>query len=156
MVRPERGGEAVHVDRARVEAGRGLKGDRYWKGQGTFSHVPKPGRELTLIAAEALEGLRRDTGIALDPDATGRNLVTRGIDLNGLVGRRFEIGDVECAGRDLCEPCWTLESRTEPGVMAGLVGRGGLRADVLVGGEIALGDRVGALISEVEGASEAS
>jgi MOSC domain-containing protein YiiM len=151
MVRAVSGGETVRVGRTRVDVGRGLQGDRYWQGKGTFSGVRKPGRELTLIASEALEGLRRDTGIDLEPDHTGRNLLTSGIELNELVGRRFRVGGIECVGRDLCEPCQTLAGRTEQGVLRGLVGRGGLRADILVGGEIAVGDRIVA----VEGADKA-
>ncbi|HEV3228131.1 MAG TPA: hypothetical protein VGY97_01555, partial [Solirubrobacteraceae bacterium] len=98
MVRAVSGGETVRVGRTRVDVGRGLQGDRYWQGKGTFSGVRKPGRELTLIASEALEGLRRDTGIDLEPDHTGRNLLTSGIELNELVGRRFRVGGIECVG----------------------------------------------------------
>ena len=103
---------------------------------------PEPGQSLTLIAAEALEGLREDTGIELSHEASRRNVLTRGIDLNALVGRRFTVGGVECEGVELCEPCNTLAKLTERGVLRGLVHRGGLRADIVAGGEIAVGDPV--------------
>jgi MOSC domain-containing protein YiiM len=139
LVRPEEAGPSHAVPRAQVLEGLGLEGDRYFNGEGTFFEDGKDGQALTLIEAEALEGLLEDTGIALSAEASGRNVVTRGIDLNALVGRRFRIGAVECEGRRLCEPCATLARRTEPGVLRGLAGRGGLRADVLRGGEIAVG-----------------
>ena len=69
-------------------------------------------------------------------------MATRGIDLNALVGRRFRVGALECEGIELCEPCTHLEGLTQPGVLKGLVHRGGLRASILSGGEIAVGDPV--------------
>ena len=122
----------------RAEAGRGIEGEYHW------SATPEPGQSLTLIAAEALEGLREDTGIELSHEASRRNVLTRGIDLNALVGRRFTVGGVECEGTELCEPCNTLAKLTERGVLRGLVHRGGLRADILASGEIAVGDAVAA------------
>jgi hypothetical protein len=123
-------------------AGRGLRGDRYFDGRGTFSEPGATGHELTLIEAEALEGLAAEAGIALDPAAARRNVVTRGVDLNALAGRRFAIGDVEIVGRRWCEPCAVLQRLTAPGVLRGLVHRGGLRADVVRGGTIGRGDEV--------------
>jgi MOSC domain-containing protein YiiM len=124
------------VPSVRAEAGHGLEGEYHW------SHEPEPGQSLTLIAAEALAGLREGTGIELSHEASRRNVLTRGIDLNALVGRRFSVGGVECEGVELCEPCNTLAKLTERGVLRGLVHRGGLRADILAGGEIAVGDPV--------------
>jgi MOSC domain-containing protein YiiM len=136
-------GEAPNcVERAQAIAGRGLDGDRYCTGDGTFSATPGTGRNLTLVEAEALEALAAETGIRLAPEDTRRNVVTRGIALNGLVGQRFRVGEVECHGQRLCEPCEHLESLTEEGVLRGLVHRGGLRADILTDGEIAAGDLV--------------
>ena len=124
------------VPRVHAEAGHGIEGEYHW------SEAPEPGQSLTLIAAEALEGLREDTGIELSHEASRRNVLTRGIDLNALVGRRFTVGGVECEGVELCEPCNTLAKLTERGVLRGLVHRGGLRADIGAGGEIAVGDPV--------------
>ena len=126
------------VPAERAEAGHGLEGEYHW------SATPEPGQNITLIAAEALEALRDDTGIELSHEASRRNVLTRGIDLNALVGRRFTVGRVECEGIELCEPCNTLAKLTERGVLRGLVHRGGLRADILAGGEIAVGDAVAA------------
>lgn len=130
------------VDRAVAVPGRGLEGDRYFTGTGTFSVAGKSGQDLTLIEAEALEGLEADTGIALGADAARRNVLTRGIALDDLIGRRFRIGAVVCRGDRTCDPCVDLQRMTEPGVLRGLARRGGLRADILEGGEIAPGDEI--------------
>jgi MOSC domain-containing protein YiiM len=130
------------VEAVRAVAGQGLEGDRYFAGDGTFSKKRKPGRDLTLIEAEAIEGLALDDGIELGPGEARRNVVTRGIGLNDLVGRRFTVGEVECVGSRLCDPCSHLERLTQPGVLKGLANRGGLRADVVTGGEIRVGDAV--------------
>jgi MOSC domain-containing protein YiiM len=128
------------VERIRAVAAQGLEGDR------KFSPEPRADderdRDLTLIAAEALEGLTEDTGIELTAAESRRNVLTRGIDLNALVGQRFRVGEVECEGLQLCEPCSHLQGLTEPGVLRGLVHRGGLRAAILSGGEIAVGDPI--------------
>ena len=100
------------------------------------------GEALTLIASEALEGLEADTGIRLSAADSRRQVLTRGIDLNMLVGREFTVGAVRCRGVELCEPCAHLQSVTQDGVLSGLVHRGGLRADVLSDGEVAVGDAV--------------
>lgn len=132
------------VDRATAIAGRGLEGDRYAAGAGTFSRRGGSGRDLTLIEAEALAELAAG-GVELDKLEARRNLVVSGIDLDALIGRRFRVGAVECRGARRCEPCAHLERLTEPGVLRGLVHRGGLRADLLGGGEIRLGDEVRAV-----------
>src|SRR5262249_61116975 len=130
------------VERARAIAGKGLEGNRYF-----FEQAP-PGRALTLIAAEALEDFRAETGIPLTAAESRRNVLTRGIDVNALVGMRFRIGDVECIGVELCEPCTDLEAMTKPGVIKGLIHRAGLNADVLNDGEIPVGDAVTAEYAE--------
>jgi hypothetical protein len=129
---------------AEAVAGRGLRGDRYERGAGTFSDPRGRGYDLTLVEAEALEELG-SSGVAIEPAEARRNLVVRGVSLDGLIGKRFRVGEVECFGQRRCEPCAHLERLTRPGVLRGLVHRGGLRADVLSGGEIRAGDRVEAL-----------
>lgn len=126
-----------------VEAmeGRGLVGDRYERGAGTFSDPGGRGYDLTLVEAEALEELSA-RGVELTPAEARRNLVVRGIALDDLIGRRFKVGEVECMGQRRCEPCAHLERLTRPGVLRGLVHWGGLRADVLSHGEIRTGDRI--------------
>jgi MOSC domain-containing protein YiiM len=124
------------VERVRALARKGLEGNRYF-----YDDAPS-GRALTLIAAEAIEAFREETGIPLTAAESRRNVLTRGIDLNALVGRRFRVGEVECLGIELCEPCSHLESVTHPGVLRGMVHRAGLNADILTDGEIAVGDPV--------------
>jgi hypothetical protein len=128
------------VDEAEALAGHGLAGDRYAAGRGTFSG-PGLGYELTLAEAEVLDEIR------LPWEQARRNLVTRGISLNGLVGRRFRVGSVECMGRRLAEPCAHLERLARPGLLRPLVHRGGLRADIVEGGLIRLGDEIQAIDS---------
>jgi MOSC domain-containing protein YiiM len=135
-------GETQPVGAVAAVAGRGLEGDRYFAGEGTFFKDRKPGQDLTLIEAEAIEGLAADDGIELGPGESRRNVMTRGIGLNDLVGRRFTVGDVECVGQRLCDPCSHLERITQTGVLKGLANRGGLRADIVTGGRIAVGDEV--------------
>jgi len=123
-------------------AGRGLDGDRYAIGIGTYSDTPGGGRDLTLIEAEALDMLRAERGVSLAPDEHRRNVTTRGLDLNALVGKRFAVGEVLCEGVRLCEPCDHLEALTGKDVLQPLVHRGGLRANILVGGVVRVGDAV--------------
>lgn len=130
------------LDEAGVHAGRGLEGDRYFDGAGTFSDPASSGHDLTLIEAEQLEAITLSTGHTPTAEDARRNIVTRGIDLNALVGRNFRVGAVECAGRRLCEPCAHLERLTEVGLLRALVHRGGLRADILDDGRIAVGDAI--------------
>ena len=131
------------VTQARALAGRGLEGDRYAAGLGTFSPrgSHKPGYELTLIAAEVVEELTaRDA--RLDFASTRRNVLTRGIDVNALVGREFTIGDVRCRGLRLAEPCAHLERLAGPGLLRPLIHRGGLRVDILSNGTITAGSTI--------------
>ena len=97
-----------------------------------------------MIEAEALEALAAD-GVEVTWEEARRNVVTRGIALNALVGRRFRIGTVECVGRRLAEPCSHLQRLAPPGTLRGLVHRGGLRADILGGGMVRVGDPVVAI-----------
>jgi MOSC domain-containing protein YiiM len=134
------------VSQVRAVPGKGLEGDRYFSLQGTFSNTPGRGREVTLIEVEALDALKREYGLELAPEATRRNLLTRGVALNHLVGRDFRVGRAVLRGVRLCEPCSHLESLTQQGVIAGLVHRGGLRAEVIQDGIIRAGD----VIEEVQ------
>jgi hypothetical protein len=132
------------VSEAEAIKGRGLLGDRYERGAGTFSNPKGSGYDLTLVEAEALEELSAK-GVELPTIEARRNLVVRGIALDELIGRRFRVGEVECYGQRRCEPCSHLERLTRPGVLRGLVHRGGLRADVLSGGMIRTGYGIEAL-----------
>lgn len=135
-------GERLAVDAAFARARRGLEGDAYFDGSGARESADRDGRDLTLIAAEALDELASEKGISLALHEPRRNIVTRGIALNELVGQLFRVGEVVCVGRRLCHPCSHLEGLTYPGVLRGLVNRGGLRADVLSDGWIRAGDEI--------------
>jgi MOSC domain-containing protein YiiM len=132
----------VRVNEARVVPGRGLEGDRYFNHAGTFSQRPGTGRDVTLIELEAIEALERDLKIKLDLKDSRRNIATRGVALNHLVGKEFRVGNVRFRGIRLCEPCSHLETLTLKGVEAGLLHRGGLRAEILNEGIIRVGDSV--------------
>jgi len=119
------------VESVRAVAGQGLEGDRKFRPNGA-----KPGQALTLIDAEVLED------VGLTGAESRRQVVVRGVRLNDLVGKRFAVGAVECVGVELCEPCLHLQSLTRPGIIDELVHRGGLNADILNDGTIAVGDAV--------------
>ena len=125
-------------------AGEGLAGDRYRDGIGFYSATPTdPGaRELTLIEAEALEAVLSETGITLEPAEHRRNITTRAIALEPLIGQRFRIGEVICEGVRNCPPCNHLEDVTGKKVMKPLVHRGGIRARIVEGGWIRVGDPI--------------
>ena len=109
----------------------GVTGDRYF-GRG----------DITLVEAEALEAFREDSGIELSHAEIRRQVLTSGIRLNDLLGKRFRVGGVEAVGAEWCEPCNHIEGLTYPGVLKGMVHRAGLRADVVQPGRIAVGDEV--------------
>jgi len=113
-------------------AGKGLVGDRH------FTDNPAPGNALTLIEAEVLED------VGLTGAQSRRQVVVRGVRLNDLIGKRFRVGDVECLGVEICEPCLHLQRMTRPGIIKDLIHRGGLNADILSGGTISVGDPVSA------------
>jgi len=125
-------------------AGLGLQGDRYAAGIGFYSPRPTdPGaREVTLIEAEVLDWLRAEHGIELRAQEHRRNLTVRGVALQSLLGQRFQVGDVVLEGVKDCPPCEHLQELTGKMVLAPLVGRGGLRARIVVGGTLRVGDAV--------------
>jgi MOSC domain-containing protein YiiM len=120
------------VETVHAFAGKGLEGDeRYFYGDGA-----EPGRALTLVEAENVEAA------GLQPGETRRQVTTRGVRLNDLVGKRFRVGEVECYGVELCEPCTHLQSMTRPGIIKELAHRAGINADILTDGTISVGDEV--------------
>lgn len=132
------------LDVARALAGEGLEGDRYALGRGHFSPRERTdgGRELTLIESEVLDDLETQHGTVLEPAETRRNIVSRGVRLNELVGSEFYLGDVRCLGVGLCPPCLHLEAVTGKPLLRPLLGRGGLRAAIVSGGHITVGDGI--------------
>jgi MOSC domain-containing protein YiiM len=135
------GGAMQHRDEVEVHAD-GVVGDRYATESGSWSSKPASGRALTLVEEEAIDAVRRDYDIDLAPGATRRNVVTRGVALNHLVGRTFRVGEVEVVGVRLAEPCAHLEALTAKGVRRALVHRGGLRGEVVSGGTVRVGDPI--------------
>ena len=131
---PEDEGELHRVDSVQAFAGKGLEGDRHFRPNGA-----KPGQAITLVEAEQVEE------VGLSAGGTRRQVTTRGVDLNALVGKRFRVGEVECYGVELCEPCAHLESMTRPGIIKELVHRAGINADILTDGTISVGDEISEL-----------
>jgi len=134
------------VLQARAVAGRGFEGDRYFSGLGTYSHNPGTGRHVTLIESEAVEALKREYAVDTAAAFCRRNIVTRAIALNHLVEQEFSVGEVTLRGMRLCEPCVHLEKLSVPGTLRGLIHRGGLRAEVVSGGMIRVGDPITAIV----------
>ena len=131
------------VREVRAVEGRGLEGDRYFFGKGTFSPaVHRPDHEVTLVESEQIAAFAAASGLPFDAAMARRNLVTEGSDLNALVGQTFEIGEVVLRGIRLCEPCNYLAKTTYPETLAGLMHRGGLRAQIVRGGVLRVGDAV--------------
>ena len=130
------------VQEVRAVAGQGLEGDRYAIGMGTYSARPGAWSQITLIEAEAVEALEREMGLELSHGDARRNIVTKGVPLNHYVGREFCVGEVRLQGVLLCEPCDHLGRLTHRRIPLGLLHRGGLRADILDGGIIHVGDPI--------------
>lgn len=130
------------VAQVKAVAGQGLKRDRYSSKLGTYSNDPGSGREVTLVESEAIEALERDCQIKLASGQSRRNIVTRGVALNHLVGKEVRIGAVILRGTRLCEPCLHLEKLSSKDAMRGLIHRGGLRAEIVLGGIIRIGDSI--------------
>lgn len=134
--------EMLSVLEAQSIAGRGLAGDRYAAASGTFSNWPKD-HEFTLIEAEAIDAMNQQPGIALAPGATRRNITTRGVSLNNWVGKEFTIGQTLCRATRLCPPCAHLQKLLGIETLVHIMeGRGGLRAQIISGGTIRVGDAI--------------
>jgi MOSC domain-containing protein YiiM len=141
-VTPEKGADPRPLDEVRAEPGKGLEGDRRHAAAAGSGEATEPSREITLIEKEALDALARETDIRLTAADTRRNLLTEGVALNHLVEREFRVGELVLKGERLCEPCGYLEGRTAKGVVQGLLHRGGLRARIVRGGVVRVGDEV--------------
>ena len=140
-ITPKAAAPMQSVNEVRAIPGRGLEGDRYFLRQGTF-FKPQPDRELTLIEAEAIEAMKHELNVDYGLGDSRRNIVTRGVPLNHLVGKEFWVGEVKARGIKLCEPCAHLQRLTNEKVIPGLVHRGGLRAQILTEGTIRVGETV--------------
>ena len=141
-IAPAEGEPTVSVNEVKAVAGKGLENDRYFdsEGAGNPKHLPK--QEATFIEIESIEALKRDHNLVLHPKESRRNLVTRNVPLNHLVGKEFKVGSATFRGIKLCEPCSYLQNMTQQGILAGLTHRGGLMAQILTDGIIKTGDSV--------------
>lgn len=148
-VAPAAGAPMRPLNAVRAVPGRGLEGDRYFQGAGTFSRDPKRGSEVTLIAREDLVALEQETGIRLDFGEARRNVVTQGVSLGDLVGREVRIGEAILRGTRLSEPCVRLARLTHQEILRGLLHKSGLRAEVLREGVIRVGDPIQLVLSPV-------
>jgi MOSC domain-containing protein YiiM len=135
------GEPTIRVEQAHLIPGRGIEGDRFFI-QDTSNNNQRSDREITLIEMEAIETVHQEDCIQISPDQTRRNIVTRGIRLNELVGKVFAVGEIQLRGIRLCEPCDYLASRTDPRVKQSFSHRGGLRASILTEGNIRLSDTI--------------
>ena len=142
-IAPQRGAPTVALQEATLVAGRGIEGDHHW----AQADGPEAA-QVTLIEAEHVEAFNAETGRSIEAHETRRNVVTRGVALTPLIGKRFALGDALLEGLEPCDPCATLGRRLQtPTLPAGavvkaLLERGGLRARVLRGGAFAIGDEV--------------
>lgn len=136
-IAPAEGAPTISVEEAHAVPGKGLRGDRHYREEGM-----DPEDEITLIESETLEALARDHSLFMQPGETRRNVVTRGVPLNHLVGREFRVGGIRLRGVKLCEPCSHLARLTQAEALPALVHRGGLRAQILEEGVIRVGDRI--------------
>lgn len=144
-IAPDSGEPMERVDSVEAVAGRGLRGDRYFRDSGLYNRredLPDA-TDVTLIETEAIEAASRDGGVDISPHETRRNILTRNVPLNHLVDREFRVGTVTLVGERLCEPCNYMESLTDTdGVVNALIHRGGLNANIVESGTIAVGDDI--------------
>ena len=138
QVTPSWGGETEKRDEIEAVAGKGLRGD--YRCEEAQPVAPK--RQATLLELETIEALRRDHGMEIDPGKIRRNILTKGVPLNHLVGREFRIGEARLRGIRLCDPCELIEELTVEGIRSALQNRGGLRAEVVTSGRILPGDAI--------------
>ena len=130
------------VPEVRAVRGRGLEGDRYFLKTGSYTERKGTGRQVTLIEVESIDALAKDYRLTIHAKDSRRNIAVSGVALNHLVGKRFRVGGATFLGKRLCEPCHHLEAMCGKPVRAGLVHRGGLRADVVRSGRVRKGDPI--------------
>ncbi len=139
-ITPTAGAPTQTVEQVRAVPSMGLQGDRHFGP--AENKRPGGGRDITLIALEAIQAIVEETGLQFTPADARRNIVTQGVPLNDLVGCKFHLGGVALRGVRLCEPCHHLASLTDARILPALVHRGGLRADILNEGDIHVGDLI--------------
>jgi MOSC domain-containing protein YiiM len=140
FVAPRRGAPMKHLQEVYALAGEGLAGDRYADRANRYA----ADGQITLIQSEYISAFAAELGNDFTPDLPRRNIVTSGVTLNDLRGRRFRVGEAVVEGLELCEPCRLFAKRTHRAVLKFFVGKGGLRGRILTSGRIRIGDAVGA------------
>jgi MOSC domain-containing protein YiiM len=140
----KRGQPTMAVEQIFVIPGMGIVGDRYFRQLDKGEIHTKSGQEITLIEIETIESLVND-GIQVTPGETRRNIITRGVPLNDLVGFNFMVGNIQLRGVRLCEPCNYLANLTDPRILPALAHRGGLRAAIISEGTIHINDSISPL-----------
>ena len=125
------------VEQLYALAGRGIEGDRYFLGTGTYSKSPEPGRQVTLIKSEVLESLKNKLEINVKPEESRRNILTQGIEINDLIGTEFYVGTVRLRAHRITQPCLYLEKLLDqPGLYKELWDKGGISCEILSDGVI--------------------
>ena len=125
------------VEQLYALAGRGIEGDRYFLGTGTYSKSPEPGRQVTLIKSEVLESLKNTLEINVKPEESRRNILTQGIEINDLIGTEFYVGTVRLRAHRITQPCLYLEKLLDqPGLYKELWEKGGISCEILSDGVI--------------------
>ena len=137
----------MKIEQVNAIEGMGLEGDRYYNRTGTYSDKHDESREATFIESESLDALAKDYNIELEGTESRRNISTRGVALNHLVGKEFKVGEAVFRGIRLCEPCTHLEEVSGKAARKGLIHRGGLRAQIVKSGLIRVGDEIESLPS---------
>ena len=131
------------VEQLYALAGRGIEGDRYFLGTGTYSKSPEPGRQVTLIKSEVLESLKNELEINVKPEESRRNILTQGIEINDLIGTEFYVGTVRLRAHRITQPCLYLEKLLDqPGLYKELWDNGGISCEILSDGVIKEGDPI--------------
>lgn len=141
-VAAENGGPVRALPEANLVPGKGIEGDRNYTYAEEHPDEMKPKKEVTLVESEAVAAIASEDGIAMTAGETRRNIETKGVPLNHLVGRKFRVGAARLKGLELCEPCGYLETLTQKGVVKALMHRAGLRAQILTGGTVRPGDPI--------------
>jgi len=128
-----------------LEKGKGIFGDRYYYKRGTFSKVGKdePHRDVTLIEKERIDTFNEEFQTEVPYEDFRRNIVVSNCDLNSLVGKEFQVGDVILKGIQLCEPCKYLSKQlNNDNFVKEMIHKAGLRAQIIRGGNINLDSQV--------------
>lgn len=145
-VAPVKDAAVMGYQKVSVRAGKGIEGDRYFTntGKNRSNYKGQPDWEITLIEAEVIESFNHSSGHKFHHSDFRRNLITRDIRLNDLVGKEFQIGDTRFFGVQLCEPCAKLQKRLGVRILPDLVGKGGLRAQIRSNGVVSINQAISA------------